>query len=210
MFPWFRRYLYVLNLTKIGWVIKSFILLGTNRQKTEDKSIIYIRLEYWGAPLSSSYGGLFWGLWPLLWASIGTLIFELWQSLAEIWICACKNIMYMHASLCHIINSDRSGMFSWFHRYLHLLDPTQFGWYMGPSTQAHSMCAHKLMCSCHILCPERSSMFSWFHRYFDLSDLTQFGWDMGSCTQTQHACTLACVLRSYYVLKEVRHDLLIP
>ena len=103
---------------------------------------------------------------------------------------------YAHKLACldQIRFSDRSGMFSWFHRYLDLSDPTPFGWDMGLCTQAHSVHAHKLVYSGHIMCLERSGMFSWFHRYLDLSDLTPFGWDMGLCTQahSEHASYLAC------------------
>ena len=91
--------------------------------------------------------------------------------------------------------SDRPGMFFLFLRYLHISDPTQFGWDMGPSMQAHSMHACKLACSGQIMCSERSSIFFWFHIYFDLSDLTQLGWDTGPCMQahSMHECKLVCL-----------------
>ena len=38
-----------------------------------------------------------------------------------------------------IMCTERSGMFCWFHRYFDLSDLTQFGWYMGLCTQAHSV-----------------------------------------------------------------------
>ena len=86
-------------------------------------------------------------------------------------------------------------MISRFHRYLHLSDPTQFRWDMGPSMQAHSVHARKLACSCQIMCSERSGMIFWFHIYFDLSDFTKFGWYIGLCMQahSMHACKLACL-----------------
>ena len=81
-------------------------------------------------------------------------------------------------------------MFSQFNRYLHFSDPTQFCRDIGPSMQAHSMHARKLVCLGQILLPKMSCMFFWFHRYFDLSDLTESGWDIGPCTQAYsvHAC----------------------
>ena len=64
--------------------------------------------------------------------SIDTLISLICPNLAEIWPCTCKHIGCMHASLhawvvlCCIF-SDMSCMFSRFHIYLNLSDPTQFG-----------------------------------------------------------------------------------
>ena len=105
---------------------------------------------------------------------------------SEIWLQAWKHIACKLACLGQIMCSERSGMFSWFHRYLHLSDPTQFGWDMGPSMQAYSMHAGKLVFFGWSMCSEKSGLFSWFHRYFDLSDLTQFGVSMAE--NSVHSC----------------------
>ena len=49
--------------------------------------------------------------------------------------------------------SERSGMFSWFHRYLDLSDPTQFGWDMGLCMQLNSVHGTTL-CACSELCAQ--------------------------------------------------------
>ena len=107
--------------------------------------------------------------------------------------------------------SERSGMFSWFHRYFYLSYLTRFGWDISLYMQSNSVHACKHVCLGQIMCSERSNMFSWFHRYFDLSDFTQFGWDIGLCTQAHSvlACMQDCVLGSNYVLREVWNVLLI-
>ena len=46
-----------------------------------------------------------------------------------------------------IICSERSGMFSWFHRYFDLSDLTHFGWDMSLCTQAQSVHAQVVLCA---------------------------------------------------------------
>ena len=70
-----------------------------------------------------------------------------------------------------IIYSDRSGMFSWFHRSYDLSDLTKFSWDIGLSTLGNSV--QKSVCMQDIIV--MTSMSPQFHRYICLFDLTQRG-----------------------------------
>ena len=98
--------------------------------------------------------------------SIYTLISLIWPNLAEIWVCTRKHIACIHASVHAWVKlcSDRSSMFSWFHIYINISDPTQFGWDMGLSAPENSVYACWHVCTCTDIIV-MTSMSPWFFRY---------------------------------------------
>ena len=74
--------------------------------------------------------------------SIDTLIPLIQPNLAKIYACAHKHIVCMHASFHAMVTlcaQTGPNMFSWFHRYFDLFDPTKFSWYIGLSMPQNSV-----------------------------------------------------------------------